>query len=323
MPIAALDESFAFNTAAEQQPTQLILPDADPLERLVGTWVGTGFNAIWRPQQSSSGSDHFLMLNLTRERLSFSRIPGVIPNRGFEQGDIGMTGVTYMDQISDTAGNGMHIEPGIWAVAPGTTDPTIPQSVIRMASIPHGTTILAQGTASTLPAGEPQIPPTNLIPSFINGGASQDFPERSQISQPSQLRTPALPPEIDQALVDDPNSLLRSEVSGLNVTATTMLQVETGPQPIPGGGTANTAFLAGTVAGEEQGNAAANLVSATFWIETVEAQGELPAFMQLQYSQTVLLDFGPLRWPHVTVATLRQTTTGPTPVQPAPPGVGR
>jgi hypothetical protein len=62
-------------------------------------------------------------------------------------------------------------------------------------------------------------------------------------------------------------------------------------------------------------------VSAIFWIETIEAQGDQPAFMQLQYTQTVELDFGPLHWPHVTVATLRQISTGPTPIVPAPPPV--
>jgi len=45
-------------------------------------------------------------------------------------------------------------------------------------------------------------------------------------------------------------------------------------------------------------------VTSTFWIETVKGQyGK--EFMQLQYTQRVLLDFGGLSWPHVTVATPR------------------
>ena len=44
-------------------------------------------------------------------------------------------------------------------------------------------------------------------------------------------------------------------------------------------------------------------VSATFWLETVQGQ---PAENQLQYSQTVLLNFNGLSWPHITVGTLRK-----------------
>ena len=40
----------------------------------------------------------------------------------------------------------------------------------------------------------------------------------------------------------------------------------------------------------------------TFWIETVKRGNG--TFLQLQYTQTVLLNFLGLSWPHVTVATL-------------------
>ena len=62
--------------------------------------------------------------------------------------DINMYGLTYLQQISEAStGAGLHIEPGIWATVPHTTDPNEPASVVRMASIPHGTVILAQGVA--------------------------------------------------------------------------------------------------------------------------------------------------------------------------------
>ena len=70
--------------------------------------------------------------------------------------------------------------------------------------------------------------------------------------------------------------------------------------PVPGGGTANTAFLKG---GSQGPNAVTASVSATFWLETVQGQ---PAENQLQYSQTVLLNFNGLSWPHITVGTLRK-----------------
>ena len=50
-------------------------------------------------------------------------------------------------------------------------------------------------------------------------------------------------------------------------------------------------------------NANAASVSFTLWLETVQGQ---PAESQLQYTQTVLLNFNGLSWPHVSVATLRK-----------------
>jgi hypothetical protein len=73
---------------------------------------------------------------------------------------------------------------------------------------------------------------------------------------------------------------------------------------VKGGGTANTAFLA-DASNPPGGNAKATQVHATFWIETVSREGQ-PDFLQLQYTQLVQLDFNGLRWPHVTVATLRR-----------------
>jgi len=44
-------------------------------------------------------------------------------------------------------------------------------------------------------------------------------------------------------------------------------------------------------------------VRATFWLETIQGES---APSQLQYSQTVLLNFNGLSWPHITVATLHK-----------------
>ncbi len=68
-----------------------------------------------------------------------------------------------------------------------------------------------------------------------------------------------------------------------------------------------------------QRNADAATVFATFWIEKITGPTPETAFLQLQYVQTVLLNFpvitggvpGPsLSWPHVSVATLRKTFGG-------------
>src|SRR6516165_7866141 len=97
------------------------------------------------------GRNHFLELNMTRELLEFARIEGPIPNRGFGQPDINMYGLIYLQQISDANQKGphknpagLHIEPGLWAVVPATSVPDESRTVVRLASIPHGTAVLAQ-----------------------------------------------------------------------------------------------------------------------------------------------------------------------------------
>jgi hypothetical protein len=65
-----------------------------------------------------------------------------------------MFGLTYLQQISDAnLKAGLHIEPGLWAAVPKTSNPNVGPTVIRLASIPHGTTIVAQGTATPANAG--------------------------------------------------------------------------------------------------------------------------------------------------------------------------
>jgi len=54
-------------------------------------------------------------------------------------------------------------------------------------------------------------------------------------------------------------------------------------------------------------SAKATEVDATFWIETIAGTGGHPDILQLQYTQLVQLDFNGIRWPHVTVGTLRKT----------------
>jgi len=275
-----------------------------PLADLAGEWGGKGFNVIWRPNHTPPGQDHFLELNLTLDSINFTAISGAIPNRGLLQPDINMFGLTYLQQISDAnLDAGLHIEPGIWAVAPVTTDPAEPATVVRMASIPHGTTILAQGTATTA-SGPPVIPNNNILPFFIGDPtATLIFPEQN-LGTPTTFRSPpAQIAGITQTMVDNPNSVLQNAIAGQTILSTTTLQISTQPAaPVTaGGGTANTAFLAGTADGP---NALSFSTSATFWIETVKGT---PNFLQLQYSQLVLLDFNGLSWPHITVGTLRKS----------------
>ena len=304
-PIAALDPDFSFEgipVIQDELSAQAGSGAADPLgplAQLPGTWKGNGFNTIWRPH--FGGQDRFLELNLTTETLVFTRIHGPIPNRGLLMHDINMFGITYMQQISETSdGTGLHVEPGIWATVPATSDPNEPATVVRMASIPHGTVILAQGTAEFHQGGPQHIPDNDILPFPVGGGAPIQFPELD-LSVLTQFRFAS--PGVTQAMVNNPNSVIQAAIQGKPMTSRTFLHVTTRHQPIPGGGTANTAFLA---AGSSGGNANAVQTEATFWIETLPGGQGQPDKLQLQYTQRVLLNFNGLSWPHVTVATLQK-----------------
>ncbi len=322
---AQTDSTFVFaDPEAEARASITTVPATDPLGplgqlpgagQLPGVWKGHGLNTIWRPHHG--GQDRFLELNLTTETLVFTKINGPIPNRGFLMADIDMFGLTYMQQIEETSsGAGLHIEPGIWAHVPPTSNPNEPSTVVRMASIPHGTVVLAQGSFQFLLGGPPHIPDNNIIPfpigtsppsnsaaDFANG--EQAFPELNLAINTAFRQASG---GVTQEMVRNPNSViqkaLHASLAGKKMKNRTFLQVSTKHTPVAGGGTANTAFLA-DASNPPGGNATAVEVDATFWIEAIEdAEGKQT--LQLQYTQLVQLDFNGLRWPHVTVATLQK-----------------
>jgi len=322
--VTQLDPEFAFagageftdETSAEAVPQ--VTDPLGPLAQLPGTWVGHGFNAIWRPHRASTGQDRFLELNRTDDKLVFTEINGPIPNRGLAMPDIDMFGVTYMQQINEAGqpAKGLHVEPGIWANVPKTPDPAEPPTVVRMASIPHGTVVLAQGTWQVIAGGPQTIPDNNILPFFFGAPApansafnqvAQTFTELD-LSIPTQFRFES--PGVTQQMVQNPNSVLQdalhASLQGTSMRSRTFLHVSTTNSITKGGGgTANTAFLA-TSTNPSGGNADATQVQATFWIETIAGQGGGPDIHQLQYTQLVMLDFNGIHWPHVTVGTLRK-----------------
>ena len=331
-------------------------PSLGPLAAFVGNFHGSGFNTIFRPNSTQTPThlpsgpavgDNVLELNLTSETLSFSSSLGSVPNRGMVQGDAFLNGVPYLQSISDvTTGHpqGIHLEPGIWVIVPPTTNPHEVTTFVRMASIPHGTTINAKGTSKTF-SGPPTIPPVSITPSLLSNGQPIVFPSQTA----ANAGTPRIPQDlgpfiaagtITQAMLTDPNSVLRDRLVGQHVLTTTEISVSTNAViPLIGGGTDNIAFL--------KPNADAVQMTATFWIETIEhtivipphapnqpvhlepsplgsgaAGHPVPRFTltppagitaghtiklrstQIQYTQTVFLNFNGLRWPHVSVATL-------------------
>ena len=268
-------------------------PSLGPLAHFRGTFHGNGFGTIFRPDNSvtpthlpaSVGpSDNVLELNLTHETLSFSAGLGSVPNRGSVQGDAFLNGVAYLQTINDvTTGRpiGIHVEAGMWVIVPPGKDPLEGSTLVRMASIPHGTTINAQGTFKQQP-GPPGIGKADITP-FIEGSPGSRIPFPSQIA--SNQTTPRIPQDlrkfisngtITQNILSDPNTVLRDAIQGLNVAETITITIDTAPSlPLFSGGTDNIAFLWGDAAAVRSANpsgqnAQSKRVTATFWIETVQ-----------------------------------------------------
>jgi hypothetical protein len=338
-------------------------PDLGGIAGFTGTFRGNGLNTIFRPQDfavtptplpnpATGPNDNILEINLTEETLSFSTALGSIPNRGMVQGDIFLNGIPYLQTINDVTvpANpvGIHFEPGIWLSVPATTVPKEVATVVRMASIPHGTTIEAQGISRTI-AGGPQIAPVDITPFPIGKPAqrikfpSQTAADTSTFRLPQDLTSFITAGTITQGILDNPNIVLKNRAAAQNITSTTVLLISTNPaDPLFGGGTDNIAFLLGDKNAAAP-NADAIQMSAIFWIETVKEQITVPAYTadqpvivpgaatagnpvvsfsvtsqtptaedrtidvsytQIQYTQTVLLNFNRLSWPHVSVATL-------------------
>lgn len=236
--------------------------------------------------------DNVLELNLTLESLSFSPNLVSIPNRGSgNQPDAFLNGVPYLQSISDVTtfpAQGIHFEPGIWLAVPATKIPAITTgTVARMASIPHGTTVNAQGTYSSAP-GWPSIPPVDITPFDPRTGAkvppgtfpSQTAANTNTFRIPQNLTSYIAAGTITQAILSDPNTVLRNQIAHQTITETVTITISTTPgAPLFGGGPANIAFLEGVNPPPANGkgpNAQTVLMKAIFWIETVTYQITVP-----------------------------------------------
>jgi len=390
--IHQIDDKYEEIETNIQRKSQVAAPPLGVLSNFTGTFQGRGFNIIFRPNSGGPNgttfknpvsppppnppSENVLEINLTTETLAFSPSIGSIPNRGLgNQGDIFLNGVPYLQTVNDVANpdtgkangpaNPIHLEPGLWIHIPATTvDPVLAESLTRMASIPHGTTINAQGLAPTTSFnGPPKIDdvdprpfpigvPTTRIP-FI----SLDVNNKDTPRIPQDLTKFIAAGTITQKILSNPNQVLKDAIANQKIIKTVVIKISTASSaPEIGGGTANIAFLTGDPkatgnSGILSGpNAISAQMEATFWVETVEktinlpvwklgqppihypAEGPHPPFLitppqeipqprqivvhytQIQYTQTVLLNFATLSWPHISVATL-------TPANPVVPNI--
>jgi hypothetical protein len=267
------------------------------LTDLIGIWVGNGFNLISKPGLDVN-KDFVLQVNPTKEILTFSPISGDIPDRGSIAPDLDIFALSYSQMVSDANTNELlHVERGMWLNLDAGGAP--PQSITRLATIPHGNAVLAQGTAFTV-SGGPEISPVSVAPKNVDSSPIPPgyFPPDPEAFP--QVNPFPIDPQFD---ITNPNSALTSAIEGQAISNTTVLQVSTTASSTapPGGGILNIPFVTQ--------NANAIALDATFWIETVVPTSGIP-FLQLQYTQTVILQFpagpnGPMiNWPHVSVSTL-------------------
>jgi hypothetical protein len=303
-----------FRTAPVPAPQS----ELGPLAGLVGKWVGRGFNLMFLPDfdktAPSTGPQMFrVLLNTTQETLQISPIGSPVPNRGSEvfgssplqgQNDINIFGVQYLQSISDAnTHEPLHVEPGFWLNVPGTQIPASGSSIVRQGSIPHGTSILLQGSAYLAPGNKPAFDVTTPIttPVFKPQNPSQTNPMTGLgYLEPltlAKLPAPYTDSPFAKQILDNPNIILQNDIAPVlaDITSTTVLNVNSGESA----GLLNIPFLQNSV----NNNAAATSCSAIFWIETVTPKTGKP-YRVLQYTQTVMLNFIGVDWPHVSVATL-------------------
>lgn len=310
-------------------PAVALDPQLGPLAPLPGTWksAGLGWNMIALPFAAPAGPPFRLLLNQFDETLVFTLVDKAVPNRGITED----TPVAEKDQLTVTldyeqvihqlaaadlplsglagsANLAIHHEAGLWLFMTNHVDDDI--DVGRLATVPHGNSVLALGTSDVMESPDPAtlIPQVSGLPINIPNTDIDDLnnrylaPYKAFHDQPFKgVVNAAGFPGFDPV---DPAALLRLAVNGLDIARTTILHVDTTTQSA---GIHNIPFI------ERQADA--RRMVATFWIhELNELDAAGNPRMLLQYLQDVSLDFlsspngGLIRWPHISINTLAKVT---------------
>jgi len=235
----------------------------------------------------------------------------------------------------------IHHEPGLFLRMSNPVETTIqrkptvrnvPLNLARLATIPHGDSVLALGSCETLEYSEEAVAkmtgekadaevrayltiPKDDFRMGMPQGTTQDLgtpddPGSSYLEQYRKTHLDGFDPVLPQKkLFEDLKSALGVETfKGLEkfpIKKTTRIFFDT---ELETGGILNIPFVT------KQANAAA--MRSTFWIHELDTpkKGKEPKLV-LQYLQTVLLDFhvirsddmpGRIRWPHISINTLKK-----------------
>lgn len=327
------------------------LPELGPLKNLLGVWTaqGTGWNMIALPFDAApappAGFKFRLLMNQYNEELKFTFVDDDVPNRGLSRvgapdPDQFVVTIDYQQKIAQVlaedrpASDGLagapglpiHHEPGLWLYErnrrskedhiAGDVVTEVELDIARLASIPHGNSVLALGR-SEVHEGMPPIPAISALPAGrFEDVATADYdlrdssnpdpylePYRHYIDNPfmGNVTVPGFP-GFSPA---DMNQILRFANEGVDILRTTTLTVDTTQKS---GGIRNVPF---SVREAEPVS-----MKSTFWIqELAELDAEGSSKLRLQYSQVVMLNFFRPRedglperaaWPHISIATLEK-----------------
>ncbi len=310
--IEALTQEGRSITSASQGEEAL-----GPLKHLPGVWSNTpnlpgrGWNMIALPF-AGGNLGYRLLLNQYNETLTFSTVDKGVPNRGIPDGAGGpeadqlVAAIDYEQKIeqidaadspiSGQAGGAnlaIHHEPGLFLHM--INKQTQELDIARLATIPHGNSVLALGHSNSID-GAPVIPEADGLPIGVHQSLDSGYlrPYKQFNDEPfKNLFNPVRP-----------NDLLNHANQGVDIVRTTELKLDT---KIASGGISNIPFVVR--------QADATEMTSTFWIqELAELDDKGNPRLRLQYTQTVFLDFfprtdgvpGAIRWPHISINTLEK-----------------
>ncbi len=215
-----------------------------------------------------------------------------------------------------SAGTGIHHEPGMWLHI--IDDQTNGNNIARLASIPHGNSVLAIGRGddevSPITAGDAIVPDLNALPIGFNLNIPDPLPDPIDFGQFRYLAPYAffeifkffgvVPQggDFPGFFASNATAILQFDNASSNIVNVRKLDVSTDVQA---GGILNIPFI------ERQADA--TKMRSTFWIQEL-GDGTL----RLQYIQNVQLDFfrnfgdlGLIKWPHVSINTLIKVSDDP------------
>lgn len=295
-------------------------PALGPLQLLPGLWKnlpglpGRGWNMIALPFATEPGSpiNYRLLVNQYNEELRFTLVDKAVPNRGIHNTgtsvntDQFVATIDYEQTIKQLAADDfprsglagvaelpIHHEPGLLLHMGNQTVDGL--DLARLATIPHGDSVLALGRDTTID-GPPVVPAANGLPVGVNQDLDSPYlaPYKHFHENPFEgLFDPV-----------NPNLLLQAANAGIEITRTTELEFDT---TFGTGGIVNIPFVIAQANPTE--------LKSKFWIqELAELDAAGNPKLRLQYTQTVMLDFfprrdgqpGQIRWPHVSINTLEK-----------------
>lgn len=306
------------------EPGQTGDDDLGPLKLLPGTWSnatlpGRGWNMIALPFATSPDTpfNFRVLVNQFNETLKFSLVDKGVPNRGLafappppSDADQLVVTIDYEQVIQQLAAEDfpvsgkagppalpIHHEPGLWLHM--LNERTENLDIARLGTIPHGDSVLALGRSKIID-GPPDIPVISGLPI----GVTPDLDNNPYLAAYKHFTPSGAGKFLNLFDPTLPNELLAEANQGVDITRTTVLEVDT---TIEGAGIVNIPFIV------KQANAAD--MKSTFWIqELAETDENGNPKLRLQYSQVVMLDFFPrrdgmpglIRWPHVSINTMEK-----------------